>query len=187
MCHLTLSPNETHDSHNSWECSQGLVGGPRGSGDRIRFWAASPGARKGSHNLLLSGYTVPRACAADIAFSIAKTRMAFGKRLCEFQAIQFMLVDMNTEIEAARAMHYDGCARADRGEHDAKIFPMTHNFANSVAIKISDMALEVFGGHAVLDWAHPLCRVMRDIRSTCIAAGGGPNMKRMVSARELFA
>jgi len=125
--------------------------------------------------------------ALDLAVDHAKTRMAFGKRLCEFQAIQFMLVDMSAEIEAARAMHYDGCARADRGENDARVFPMTHNFANSVAIKVSDMALEVFGGHAVLDWAHPVCRVMRDIRSTCIAAGGGPNMKRMVSARELFA
>jgi butyryl-CoA dehydrogenase/short/branched chain acyl-CoA dehydrogenase len=76
----------------------------------------------------------------------AKERRQFGKPLAEFQAMQFQLAEMATEVEAARLMVYNAARLKDRGVEFVKEAAMAKYFASQVAERVASLAVEVFGG-----------------------------------------
>ncbi|RKZ19926.1 acyl-CoA dehydrogenase, partial [bacterium] len=89
--------------------------------------------------------------ALEEATEYAKTRVQFGKPIIEFQAIQFMLADMATQIEAARALTYLAARHIDSGAKDiAKISSMAKLFASDVAMKVTTDAVQIFGGYGYM-------------------------------------
>ncbi len=123
--------------------------------------------------------------ALDLSLDYARTRTAFGKPLAGHQALQFMLVDMAMEVEASRHYIFECCALANQGERDVRLFQMSSAFANKVALDVSEKAVEVFSGRAVLEWTHPACRFWRDARAN-VGAGGTQNLKRLLVGKVLF-
>ncbi|MFQ5826360.1 MAG: acyl-CoA dehydrogenase family protein [Dehalococcoidia bacterium] len=123
--------------------------------------------------------------ALDISLDYARTRTAFGKPISAHQAVQFMLVDMAMEVEASRSYIYKCCALADQRERDVKLYQMSSAFANRVALDVTEKAVEIFSGRAVLEWTHPACRFWRDARAN-IGAGGTQNLKRLLVGKILF-
>lgn len=123
--------------------------------------------------------------ALDMALDYSVSRIAFDKPIASFQSLNFTLVDMAIKVEAARSMAYRAAAIADSGQSDSKFFEMSSTFANMVSYEVADRAIEIFGGHAVLDMWHPMTRVWRDAHSN-YGAGGTTNLRRMVISRALF-
>ena len=84
--------------------------------------------------------------ALDAAVAYAKTREQFGKPIAQFQAMQFQLAEMSTEVEAARLMMYNTARLKDAGEPFLARAAMTKYFTSQVAERVASKAVEVFGG-----------------------------------------
>ena len=84
--------------------------------------------------------------ALDAALAYAKTRHQFGQPIAQFQALQFQLAEMATELEAARLMVYNTARLKDAGEAFLAQAAMTKYFASQVAERVTSKAVEVFGG-----------------------------------------
>jgi alkylation response protein AidB-like acyl-CoA dehydrogenase len=84
--------------------------------------------------------------AFDAALAYVKTREQFGKALAQFQAVQFQLAEMATEIEAARLMVYNTARLKDAGEPFLAQAAMSKYFASQVAERVASQAVDVFGG-----------------------------------------
>ena len=84
--------------------------------------------------------------ALQAALNYAKTRRQFGKPISSFQAMQFQLAEMATEIQAARLMVYNAARQKDAGEPFLTEAAMTKYFTAQVAERVTSKALEVFGG-----------------------------------------
>ena len=93
----------------------------------------------------------------------AKQRKQFGKPLAEFQAMQFQLAEMATEIEAARLMVYNAARLKDRGAELQKEAAMAKYFASQVAERVASLAVEVFGGAGFVK-DHPAEKLYRDAK-----------------------
>jgi butyryl-CoA dehydrogenase len=109
--------------------------------------------------------------ALELAVKYAKQRHQFGKSIASFQGIQWMLADMATEIEAARALVYS-CARAiDAGCKDvSKESAMAKMYASDVAMKVTVDALQIFGGYGYMK-DYPIEKYVRDAKITQIYEG----------------
>jgi len=109
--------------------------------------------------------------ALELAVKYAKERHQFGKSISSFQGIQWMLADMATEVEAARALVY-ACARAiDAGVKDvSKESAMAKMYASDVAMKVSVDALQIFGGYGYMK-DYPIEKYVRDAKITQIYEG----------------
>ncbi|MFH0856017.1 MAG: acyl-CoA dehydrogenase family protein [Candidatus Omnitrophota bacterium] len=109
--------------------------------------------------------------ALELAAKYAKQRQQFGKSISSFQGIQWMLADMATEIEAARALVYS-CARAiDAGAKDvSKESAMAKMYASDVAMKVTVDALQIFGGYGYMK-DYPIEKYVRDAKITQIYEG----------------
>ncbi len=109
--------------------------------------------------------------ALELAVKYAKERKQFGKSISSFQGIQWMLADMATEIEAARALIY-ACARAiDSGCKDvSKESAMAKMYASDVAMKVTVDALQIFGGYGYMR-DYPIEKYVRDAKITQIYEG----------------
>ena len=109
--------------------------------------------------------------ALELAVKYAKERHQFGKSISSFQGIQWMLADMATEIEAARALVY-ACARAiDAGVKDvSKESAMAKMYASDVAMKVTVDALQIFGGYGYMK-DYPIEKYVRDAKITQIYEG----------------
>ncbi|MCX5696236.1 MAG: acyl-CoA dehydrogenase family protein [Candidatus Omnitrophica bacterium] len=109
--------------------------------------------------------------ALELAVKYAKERHQFGKSISSFQGIQWMLADMATEIEAARALVYS-CARAiDAGSRDvSKESAMAKMYASDVAMKVTVDALQIFGGYGYMK-DYPIEKYVRDAKITQIYEG----------------
>ena len=107
----------------------------------------------------------------ELAVKYAKERKQFGKSISSFQGIQWMLADMATEIEAARALIYS-CARAiDAGCKDvSKESAMAKMYASDVAMKVTVDALQIFGGYGYMK-DYPIEKYVRDAKITQIYEG----------------
>ncbi|MBI4288946.1 MAG: acyl-CoA dehydrogenase family protein [Chloroflexi bacterium] len=123
--------------------------------------------------------------ALELALDYAVSRKAFDQTIASFQAVNFMLVDMATKVEASRSMIYRASGIRDAGQNDVRFFVMSSTFANMVAYEVSQSALDIFGGHGVLDNWHPVTRVWRDAH-TNYGAGGTTNLRRLVISRNMF-
>lgn len=109
--------------------------------------------------------------ALELAVKYAKERQQFGKSISSNQGIQWMMADMATEIEAARALIYS-CARAiDAGVKDvSKESAMAKMYASDVAMKVTLDALQIFGGYGYMK-DYPIEKYVRDAKITQIYEG----------------
>jgi butyryl-CoA dehydrogenase len=122
--------------------------------------------------------------ALDKALAYMKERKAFGKRLDEFQALQFRLADMATELEAARTLLWRAASALDAKAPDATtLCAMAKRFATDVGFDVADRALQMFGGYGYLA-DYGVEKIVRDLRVHRILEGTNEIM-RLIVAREL--
>jgi len=101
--------------------------------------------------------------ALDHAIRYSKERRQFGKQIAEFQAIQFQLARLATEIEAARLMTYNAARIKDAGQPFLKEGAMAKYFASQVAERVASEAVEVFGGYGFTK-DYPAEKYLRDAK-----------------------
>jgi hypothetical protein len=119
------------------------------------------------------------------AIAYVKERRAFGRPIAEFQALQFKLADMATELEAARLMIRQAAAKLDARAPDAtKLCAMAKRFATDAGFHIANEALQLHGGYGYLK-DFPAERHVRDVRVHQILEGTNEIM-RVIIARELL-
>jgi butyryl-CoA dehydrogenase len=109
--------------------------------------------------------------AFDAALKYSNERIQFGKPISSFQGIQFMLADMATHIEAARALIYATARQIDAGAKDiTKESSMAKMFASDVAMQVTTDAVQIFGGYGYIK-EYPAEKYMRDAKITQIYEG----------------
>lgn len=108
--------------------------------------------------------------ALELAKAHAQERVAFGKPICEFQAIQFLLADMAMKVEAARLLIYRAVVNAGQGLPSVFESSVAKCYANEMAKEVTDMALQVFGGYGYSK-EYPIERMLRDSRGWPVAGG----------------
>ena len=154
--------------------------GAEGQGFEIAM-AALDGGRINIGACSLGG---ARACY-EAARTHLLTRRQFGKPLADFQALQFRLADMATELEAARLMIFNAAAKHDSGAEDATLYSaMAKRFATDVCFNICNEALQLHGGYGYLRDV-PVERFLRDLRVHQILEGTNEIM-RVIIARRLL-
>jgi alkylation response protein AidB-like acyl-CoA dehydrogenase len=114
----------------------------------------------------------------------SQERNAFGRPIAKFQATQFKLADMGTEIEAARLLTYKSAVLKDEGKPYTKESAMAKYFAGEVAVRASSEAVQIFGGYGFVK-EYPVERYFRDSR-LCTIGEGTSEIQKIVIARELF-
>jgi alkylation response protein AidB-like acyl-CoA dehydrogenase len=122
--------------------------------------------------------------ALEQAIAYAKERYAFGRPIAEFQAIQFKLADMATELEAARLLIYKAAVAKDRGERITKLAAMAKLFASEAADRACWQAIQIYGGMGY-SREMPVERLYRDNRLTLIGEGTS-EIQRLVIARQIL-
>jgi hypothetical protein len=154
--------------------------GEEGQGFRIAM-AGLDGGRINIASCSLGGARL----ALDTATAYLETRKQFGRPLKDFQALQFRLADMATELEAARLMVRRAAAALDAGDPSAtRLAAMAKRFATDAGFEIANQALQLHGGYGYLR-DYPLERIVRDLRVHQILEGTNEIM-RVIIARELF-
>jgi butyryl-CoA dehydrogenase len=115
--------------------------------------------------------------ALEAAKKYSQERIAFGKPICEFQAVQFLLADMAMKVEAARLLIYRAAVNAGNGLPSVFESSVAKCFSNEMAKEVTDMALQVFGGYGYSK-EYPIERMLRDSRGWPVA-GGTVQMQRI--------
>ena len=115
-----------------------------------------------------------------------RERSQFGKALSNFQALQFKLSDMATELVAARQMIRLAASRLDAGHPDRSVYcAMAKQFSTDVGYKVTDEALQIFGGYGYIK-EYPLERYLRDNRVHRILEGTNEIMRLIIARRILM-
>jgi alkylation response protein AidB-like acyl-CoA dehydrogenase len=154
--------------------------GKEGEGFRI----AMKGLDGGRLNIAACSLGGARGCL-EAARAHMLERKQFGKRLAEFQALQFRLADMATELEAARLMVHRAAAMLDAKHPDATmVCAMAKRFATDAGFKVANEALQLHGGYGYLR-DYPVERIVRDLRVHQILEGTNEVM-RVIIARGLL-
>ena len=123
--------------------------------------------------------------ALDEAIAYTRQRTQFGKAIADFQATQFTLADMDTELSAARALLYQAAAKVTAGAPDKTRFAaMAKRLATDTGMAVVDRALQLHGGYGYL-MDFPIERIFRDLRVHQILEGTNQIM-RVITARELM-
>jgi alkylation response protein AidB-like acyl-CoA dehydrogenase len=123
--------------------------------------------------------------ALDKSLAYMRERKAFGKRLDEFQALQFKLADMATELEAARTFVWRAAAALDRKDPDAtKLCAMAKRFGTDAGFEVANQALQLHGGYGYLS-EYGIEKIVRDLRVHQILEGTNEIM-RLIVARKLI-
>ena len=123
--------------------------------------------------------------ALDKALSYAQERVAFGKPINQFQALQFKLADMETELQASRMLLYAAASRLDRKTHDAsKWSAMAKRFVTDTGFAIANQALQIHGGYGYLH-EYGIEKLVRDLRVHQILEGTNEIM-RVIIARHMI-
>ena len=115
--------------------------------------------------------------ALEAAKKYSQERVAFGKPICEFQAIQLLLADMAMRVEAARLLIYRAVTNAGLGVPSVYESSVAKCFSNEMAKEVTDMAMQVFGGYGYSK-EYPIERMLRDSRGWPLA-GGTVQMQRI--------
>ncbi len=118
--------------------------------------------------------------ALDLAVKYAKERHQFGKSISSFQGIQWMLADMATEIEAARALVYSTARMVDAGKSVSKESAMAKMYASDVAMKVTVDALQIFGGYGYMK-DYPIEKYVRDAKITQIYEGTNQIQRNIIA------
>ncbi len=123
--------------------------------------------------------------ALEEAVKYSRERVQFGQPISSFQAIQHMLADMATQVEAARALVYATARMIDSGAKDfSKESAMAKLFASDVAMRVTTDAVQIFGGYGYMK-EYPVEKMMRDAKITQIYEGTN-QIQRNVIALELI-
>jgi alkylation response protein AidB-like acyl-CoA dehydrogenase len=122
--------------------------------------------------------------AYELALAYSKERKAFGKAICEHQAIQFKLADMATEIEAARLLCLHAAYLKDQKKDFGKASAMAKLYASQVAMDTTIESVQIHGGYGFVKEFH-VERLMRDAKITQIYEGTS-EIQRIVISRELL-
>jgi alkylation response protein AidB-like acyl-CoA dehydrogenase len=122
--------------------------------------------------------------AFDKALTYAKERQQFGQPIANFQAIQWMLADMATQIDAARLLTYRAAYLQDKGQPFIKEASMAKVFAAETSAFVTSKAIQIYGGYGYVK-EYPLERYFRDAKITEIYEGTS-EMQRMTIARQLI-
>jgi alkylation response protein AidB-like acyl-CoA dehydrogenase len=151
-------------------------------GDGFRF--AMAGLDGGRLNIGACSLGGAQRCL-DEAVAYAKDRQQFGQPIADFQNTQFMLADMATDLEAARALLYLAAAKVNAGALDKSRFSaMAKRLATDNGSAVVDRALQLFGGYGYLK-DYPIERFWRDLRVHSILEGTNQVM-RMIVGRDLL-
>jgi len=120
--------------------------------------------------------------ALDEAAKYASERVQFGHRIDSFQGIQFMLADMATQVEAARALVYSTARMIDAGERKyEKESAMAKVFASDVAMKVTTDAVQILGGYGYMK-EYPVEKMMRDAKITQIYEGTNQIQRSVIAS-----
>jgi alkylation response protein AidB-like acyl-CoA dehydrogenase len=154
--------------------------GAEGEGFKI----AMQGLDGGRVNIAACALGAARACYERARAHLLERRQ-FGRRLADFQALQFRLADMATELEAARLMVWRAAAKLDSGTPDATMAcAMGKRFATDVAFNLCNDALQLHGGYGYIK-EYAVERYLRDVRVHQILEGTNEIM-RLIIARRLL-
>ncbi len=146
-----------------WQAMEILAGG------RIGIAALSVGLAQG---------------ALDLSLKYAKERKAFGKYIAEFQAIQWKLADMATQIEGARLLTYKAAYLKDQGKDYSLYASMAKYFASEVAVKCANEAVQIFGGYGYIK-EYPVEKLYRDAKLLTIGEGTSEIQKIIIANKIL--
>jgi butyryl-CoA dehydrogenase len=120
--------------------------------------------------------------ALDEAVKYSRERIQFGKPISSFQGVQFILADMATQIEAARALIYSVSKMIDSGVSKvSKESAMSKLFASDVAMKVTTDAVQIFGGYGYMK-DYPVEKRMRDAKITQIYEGTNQIQRGIIAA-----
>ena len=123
--------------------------------------------------------------ALDKARQYATERKAFGRAIADFQALQFKIADMATELESARLMIYRAADAIDRADPQASMYSaMAKRLATDLGFKIVNDALQVHGGYGYLK-DYGLEKLVRDLRVHQILEGTNEIMRVVISRKLL--
>ena len=161
--------------------NENVLGGEEGLGNGRKY--ALSALELGRINVASRAVGVAQA-AFDAAMTYAQQRETFGQPIFKHQAIQFMLAEMATTLQAARLMTYDAAARADAGERVDMEAGMAKLFASEAAYEIATDALRIHGGNGYTT-EYPVERYFRDTPLMIIGEGTS-EIQKMVIARKLL-
>jgi alkylation response protein AidB-like acyl-CoA dehydrogenase len=123
--------------------------------------------------------------ALDAAVKYAKQRKQFGQAISEFQAIQFKLADMATEVEAARLLVYQAAWLADQKDvRFTRESSMAKLFASEVAVRVANECVQIHGGYGFIK-DYPAEKFYRDVK-LCTIGEGTSEIQKLVIARQLL-
>jgi short/branched chain acyl-CoA dehydrogenase len=152
--------------------------GPRGQGFK-QFLQTLDGGRIG-----VSAMGVGLAQGAlDEALAYAKERVAFGRPISKYQAIQAKLADLSTEIEAARLLTYKAALEKDAGKNFSLTAAQAKLKTGRLAVRATEEAVQIHGGYGFIE-EYPVCRFYRDAKILTIGEGTD-EVQQMVIARAL--
>ncbi|HAS6670856.1 TPA: acyl-CoA dehydrogenase [Vibrio parahaemolyticus] len=168
---VTFENVVTPASHLLGEEGQGFIFAMKGlDGGRINIATCSVGTAQQALNQ---------------ATQYMQERKQFGKSLAQFQALQFKLADMATELVAARQLVRYAASKLDLGDSEATTYcAMAKRFATDVGFQICDQALQIYGGYGYIK-EYPMERYFRDVRVHQILEGTNEIM-RLIIARRLL-
>jgi len=119
--------------------------------------------------------------ALDEAIRYSRERRQFGKPICGFQGVQFMLADMATQVEAARTLVYQAARYIDGGgKNISKISAMCKLFASDTAMRVTTDAVQIFGGYGYMR-EYPVEKMMRDAKITQIYEGTNQIQREVIA------
>jgi alkylation response protein AidB-like acyl-CoA dehydrogenase len=124
--------------------------------------------------------------ALEEAQKYMNEREQFGKKISEFQALQFKIADMTTELVAARQMIRLAASKIDSNHSEASVYSaMAKRFATDVGFEVCNEALQIFGGYGYIQ-EYPLERYVRDVRVHQILEGTNEIMRMLIGRRMMM-
>jgi alkylation response protein AidB-like acyl-CoA dehydrogenase len=122
--------------------------------------------------------------AYDAALKYSKLRRQFSRPISEFQAVQYKLVDMAVDLDAARLLNYRAASMMDRGMRVTRESAMAKLFASEAAVRIANEAVQIHGGYGFIK-DYPVEKFYRDVK-LCTIGEGTSEIQRLVIARQLL-
>ena len=122
--------------------------------------------------------------AYECALKYSKERKQFGKAIAEFQAIQWKLADMATELDAARLLTMRAASRKDAGMKTTQESSMAKLYASEVAVRCANESVQIHGGYGFIK-DYPAEKFYRDVK-LCTIGEGTSEIQRLVIARQLL-
>ena len=139
-------------------------------GGRISIAALSVGLARGAY---------------EASLKYSKERRQFGRPICEFEAIQFYLSEMATEIDAARLLTQRAAAAKDAGEIVTRFSAQAKLYASEIAVRVTDLGIQIHGGYGFTK-DFPVEKYYRDVK-LCTIGEGTSEIQKLVIAKQLLA